>query len=388
MSRTRLGLYIHWPFCLAKCPYCDFNSHVAQEVDTQAWKQALLTDLKTQSEHYHSHKNLTAKAPLDTIFFGGGTPSLMPTEIMEALINSASELFDTGADIEITAEANPTSVETAKIKDFAQAGVNRLSLGIQSLSSEGLKYLGREHSSYEALVALEIGQKHMQNISCDLIYGLPEQTAKNWQSQLEHMLNLGLSHLSAYQLTIEPGTVFHTRARKGEVMTAADDHVADLYEMTEQICSAFGLKAYEVSNYAKYGAESQHNIGYWRSADWLAVGPGAHGQYWAKDRRYHTQNRRSPAGWLEDVKHHNHGFEEQVEITAEQAFEIYWMMGLRLTSGMLLKPAYPALQAYALNKEWVNIFCDEGWLEQADDRLRTTLDGRLRLNQILEKILS
>ena len=387
MSATRLGLYIHWPFCLAKCPYCDFNSHVVTEIDSAAWQKAMLHELRTQAEQYHTQKGLTQRAHLQTIFFGGGTPSLMPAEIIESLISSARELFHCDETLEITAEANPTSVETAKIIDFAQAGVNRLSLGIQSLTPQGLQYLGREHSPEEALYALETALKYVKNVSGDLIYGLPGQTADNWQKQLERILNYGLSHLSAYQLTIEPGTVFYTRARAGEIMTAEDDHVADLYLLTEQLCQSYQLQAYEVSNYAVPDAQSRHNCGYWNSGDWLAIGPGAHGQYWAGHKRFHFQNRRSPKGWLDAVSTHQHGQEEHGEITAEHAFEIYWMMGLRLTQGMPIRPQYPALQNFSLNPEWVDFFSETGWLENTEGRLRTSLEGRLKLNSILEKIL-
>ena len=388
LGLPRLGLYIHWPFCLSKCPYCDFNSHLAKEIDTQRWKQALSAELRYLSEQYHADSGTTDKAQLDTIFFGGGTPSLMPAEIMDTLIDLAGEIFTFHPEIEITAEANPTSVETAKIADFAQAGINRISLGIQSLSEEGLRYLGREHSPDEALAALDIAQHRISKVSCDLIYGLPQQSAQDWEEQLTFMLNRGLQHLSAYQLTIEPGTVFYSRARRGEVMTADDDHVADLYGLTETLCADSGLYAYEVSNYAQRGAESRHNIGYWKSHDWLGIGPGAHGQYWAGSQRKHTQNRRSPSGWLDACFKQSHGCEEMSVLPLQEVVEIYWMMGLRLTSGMPLSPPYESLKDYQLNTEWVEDFCAEGWLKLEDGNLRADFDGRIRLNQILEKILS
>ena len=245
-------------FACQNAPCCDFNSHLADQIEIADWQQAMLSELSHMARFYSEKSGLApADISLDTIFFGGGTPSLMPAELVEAIIDKAIGLFSATPHIEITAEANPTSVETAKIADFAAAGVNRLSVGVQSLDKAGLSFLGREHSPDDALYALDIAQSHLRRVSCDMIYGLPDQTEAQWQSQLEQLLARQLSHVSAYQLTIEAGTVFHSRTRKGEVLVADDDHVASLYHLTEQICAEAGLSAYEISNYAADGAASR-----------------------------------------------------------------------------------------------------------------------------------
>ena len=337
---------------------------------------------------FYSEKSGLAPADisLDTIFFGGGTPSLMPAELVEAIIDKAIGLFSATPHIEITAEANPTSVETGKIADFAAAGVNRLSVGVQSLDKAGLSFLGREHSPDDALYALDIAQSHLRRVSCDMIYGLPDQTEAQWQSQLEQLLARQLSHVSAYQLTIEAGTVFHSRTRKGEVLVADDDHVASLYHLTEQICAEAGLSAYEISNYAADGAASRHNLCYWRSGNWLAVGPGGHGQFWAQDGRYHLVNRRSPSGWLSDSLSQSHGCEQISVLTAREIFDNYWMMGLRMTEPRPLSHQHVSSK-FRLDEAWLDNFCEAGWLVKETDTLATTLEGRMRLDYMLGKLL-
>lgn len=384
-----ISLYVHWPFCLSKCPYCDFNSHVAGSIDTDAWQTALVTELDFMAGQARRLTGTDAEGfELQSIFFGGGTPSLMPPEIAEAVIDRAAGLFSLAGDCEITAEMNPTSVETAKLKQFADAGINRVSVGVQSLDPDGLAFLGREHSSDEALAAVEAAQQHFRAVSADLIYGLPDQTEQNWTNQLETVLGLGLEHLSCYQLTIEPGTVFHTRARQGDILTADDDHVAGLYLLTDDILSAFGRHGYEVSNYAQAGGESVHNLNYWRSGDWLAVGPGAQGRLSTAGGRLLMENRKSPDGWLADVMSDGHGCYQQTTETARQSFEDYWMMGLRLNEGVPW-PAPEAFggQRYQLNDHWLDIFAAEGWLEKTAANLSATLQGRLRLNAILTHLL-
>ena len=384
-----LSLYVHWPFCLAKCPYCDFNSHVAETIDTATWRKALATEIVIKATQASealaiNHRNIE----LQSIFFGGGTPSLMPPQIATDIIDCAADLFKIAEDIEITAEMNPTSVETEKLSDFAHAGINRVSIGIQSLDEAGLKFLGREHDAKEALSALAAAKTIFPSVSADLIYGLPDQTPEDWTEQLNSLLNFQLTHMSCYQLTIEAGTVFHTRARRGDVLTADDDDVAQLYVLTEQVLRENSLCAYEVSNYAKPGQVCAHNLNYWKAGDWLAIGPGAHGRLTTAAGRLHTANRKSPNGWLSDVTNQGHGCETQMIETAYQSFEEYWMMGLRLCEGRPVTPP-PAFGGadFILHQDWLDIFIKEGWLEINNNSLRTTLQGRLRLNTILSRLL-
>lgn len=382
-----VSVYIHWPFCLSKCPYCDFNSHVAGEIDTEAWRKALLAELDSAFTLYQQKTGRSQPPILRSLFFGGGTPSLMPASLIEALIDRATNYCRIDGSVEITAEANPTSAEAAKIADFVHAGVNRLSLGIQSLHDDGLAFLGREHSATEALAALDRAQSLLKHVSADIIYGLPDQTEENWTGQLSQLLNRGLSHLSAYQLTIEPGTVFHTRHRKGEVLTAPSDEVAQLYLMTEHLCEQAGLPAYEISNYAEAGSECRHNLGYWRSEDWLAVGPGGHAQFWTSEGRLHYENRKSPSGWLDDVLSAGHARGTHSIQNPRDVFETYWMMGLRLADGIAFPDHIPSLSSFALNQDWLTIFKNEGWLEAVAGGIRPTAEGRLRLNSMLTKLL-
>ena len=384
-----LGLYVHWPFCLAKCPYCDFNSHVAGTIDTAAWQKALVTELDFKAKQAAETLSVDHRdIELKSLFFGGGTPSLMPPQIATEIIDCAASLFKIADDVEITAEMNPTSVETEKLSAFAQAGINRVSVGIQSLDEIGLKFLGREHDTKEALSALSAAKIFFPSVSADLIYGLPEQTPEKWTEQLNRLLSFEVGHMSCYQLTIETGTIFHTRARRGDVLTADDDVVAHLYLVTEEVLSNVGLHAYEVSNYAKLGQASAHNLNYWKAGDWLAIGPGAHGRLTTANGRMHMANRSSPNGWLSDVNKQGHGCETQMIETIYQSFEEYWMMGLRLCEGRPLTPP-PAFGGadFVLQEDWLDIFIQEGWLEKNDSSVRATLQGRLRLNTILSRLL-
>ena len=385
------ALYIHWPFCRAKCPYCDFNSHVSDHVDATVFGDALCTEMDYMASL------MPIRPALSSLFFGGGTPSLMPPTLVERLICHADHLFGFTADVEITAEANPTSVEAEAMLGFRNAGVNRVSMGVQSLDDASLKFLGREHSAADALYALEKVRSAFDRVSIDLIYALPDQNAKQWQEMLSRALGLGLRHLSLYQLTIEAGTVFHTRERRGEVMVLDDDRAADLYEMTQQMTAAAGLPAYEISNHAAAGEECQHNLTYWQAGDWLGIGPGAHGRFAlfdaAKDHniRTATMTRRSPAGWLDAVAKNRHGIESlQAETPADWASEMV-MMGLRLTSGINLGVIE---NLCGPSNEWIDAdgvtqAVAAGWLYRSPDgsQLIATDEGRLRLNHILSTIL-
>ena len=389
-----LSLYIHWPFCVSKCPYCDFNSHIAGELDEAAWLHSMCAELE-HIARIATETLSTDNLLLETIFFGGGTPSLMPPKIVSALINKAATLFSFANNIEITAEANPNSAEMKQMESFHSAGINRLSLGIQSLHNEGLAFLGRAHSVDEACNALEQALTLFDRVSADLIYGLPEQTAAEWQQQLTQIIGFGIQHLSAYQLTIEPGTIFHSRTRAGAILTAEPDHVADLYELTEDIAAAAGLPAYEVSNYAAASNQARHNLTYWQSGNWIAVGPGAHGRitYPHQQKRRHFRLRRSPGGWLNDVASNGHAIEEDRIEAAGDMYEEYWMMGLRLVKGMPLTPPFFAPDialpesVFCLDGEWQARFCKEGWLIEEGGYLKASLQCRMRLDYMLGKLL-
>ncbi len=317
------ALYIHWPFCLQKCPYCDFNSHVRDEVDHARWQAALIADMRAEAE-------LAATEALESVFFGGGTPSLMPPALVEALLAEAERLWGFTPGIEISLEGNPSSVEAANYAALASAGVNRASLGLQSLHDETLHFLGRLHDAQEGLKALEVAQRHFNRVSFDLIYALPGQTPAQWQADLARALSFGTGHMSLYQLTIEPGTRFETMVRRGEFVPLDDDAAADLYELTQELTRAAGLPAYEISNHARPGEESRHNLVYWRYGDYIGIGPGAHGRRGGMA----TQRHRKPENWLAAVEARGSGCQlEQAISRSEQASEAL-LMGLRLAEGL------------------------------------------------------
>ena len=318
-----LALYVHWPFCVSKCPYCDFNSHVRAEVDQRAWRDALLADLAHEAA-------LLPGRRLGSIFFGGGTPSLMPPATVAAITQAATAAWSPTADLEITLEANPSSVEVARFADLAAAGVNRVSLGLQALDDRALHFLGRAHDVNEGLGALDTAQRSFARVSFDLIYARPGQPIEDWEAELRRALSFGTEHLSLYQLTIEPGTRFATEAAAGRLVIPDADTAADLFELTRAVTAAAGIPAYEVSNHARAGAESRHNLAYWRYRDYAGVGPGAHGR-----RHGHaTQRRRKPENWLAAVDRNRHGIEvEEALAPALRASEAL-LMGLRLTEGV------------------------------------------------------
>ena len=388
MSREdrSLGLYVHWPFCKAKCPYCDFNSHVSAQVNHAAFQAGMLAEMR------HLATRLDQPSRLRSIFFGGGTPSLMPPDLIAAIIAEAERIFGFASGIEITAEANPTSVEAAGLAGFKSAGVNRVSLGIQALDPAQLRFLGREHSVAEALAALALAQNIFPRVSIDLIYGLPDQTPGSWKTTLQRLLGLGLDHVSLYQLTIEAGTVFHTRWRRGDVLTGSDDLVAGLFEMTNATMEEAGLAAYEVSNYARNGHECQHNLTYWQAQDWLGIGPGAHSRFDLQGQRIGLATRRSPQSWLEMTARGGHAIEtESVETPAEWASEML-MMGLRLKAGVdldLIERKCGPRKLW-LDLERLETHLNAGLVQfiqyQNSERLATTAGGRLLLNSLLADI--
>lgn len=317
------ALYIHWPFCAKKCPYCDFNSHVRDSVDVAAWQSALLADMRAEAE-------LAGGEPLTSIFFGGGTPSLMPPALVAALLAEAERLWGFADGIEITLEANPSSVETANFAALAAAGINRVSLGVQSLDDAELKFLGRLHGATEALEALETAQAHFKRVSFDLIYALPGHSPELWHDRLTRALSFGTGHLSLYQLTIEPGTRFASDVRRGRLVPLDDDEAAELFDMTQALTDAAGLPAYETSNHARIGEQSRHNLAYWRYQDYAGIGPGAHGRRGGVA----TVRHKKPENFLSAVARQGNGIAEARALAvSEQAAEAL-LMGLRLTEGI------------------------------------------------------
>ncbi|MFN4241500.1 MAG: radical SAM family heme chaperone HemW [Erythrobacter cryptus] len=317
------ALYIHWPFCAKKCPYCDFNSHVRAGVDMAAWQAALIADMRFEAER-------AASGPLTSIFFGGGTPSLMPPALVAALIGEAERLWGFDQNIEITLEANPSSVEAGRFADLAAAGVNRISLGVQALDDAELVFLGRLHGADEALRALATAQAHFGRVSFDLIYALPGHTPALWETRLRQALGFGSAHLSLYQLTIEPGTRFAAEVRRGRLKPLDDDVAAELFGITQELCAAAGLPAYEISNHARAGQESRHNLTYWRYQDHVGIGPGAHGRRGGLA----TVRHKKPESFLKAIAAQGHGIAEARALGAEEQATEALLMGLRLAEGV------------------------------------------------------
>jgi len=317
------ALYIHWPFCAKKCPYCDFNSHVRAGVDMAAWQAALIADMRFEAER-------AASGPLTSIFFGGGTPSLMPPALVAALIGEAERLWGFDQNIEITLEANPSSVEASRFSDLAAAGVNRISLGVQALDDAELVFLGRLHGADEALRALATAQAHFGRVSFDLIYALPGHTPALWETRLRQALGFGSAHLSLYQLTIEPGTRFAAEVRRGRLKPLDDDVAAELFGITQELCAAAGLPAYEISNHARAGQESRHNLSYWRYQDHVGIGPGAHGRRGGLA----TVRHKKPESFLKAIAAQGHGIAEARALGAEEQAAEALLMGLRLAEGV------------------------------------------------------
>lgn len=379
-----LGLYIHWPFCLSKCPYCDFNSHVREKIDQNRWKAALLKELEQAAQHQNDRT-------LVSIFFGGGTPSLMEPETVAALLDAAKSLFPISQDLEITLEANPSTVEAGRFKGFFDAGINRLSLGIQSLNDDALAFLGRRHSARDALKALDIASTYFPRFSFDLIYARPHQTYESWKSELLEALTYARGHMSLYQLTIEPQTVFATRHLRGEKMTLEDDPAAFLYEMTEDVMNDAGLPAYEVSNYARPSQECRHNLLYWNFEDYIGIGPGAHGRISEGANKWATTRYKAPETWLEAVEAQGSGLQTSQQLSPLEALQELTLMGLRMTKGLEIKRIFEETslelhQAYPPQN--IEFLEKEGLLKRTDTHLVVTLEGRLRLNSLIAFLLN
>jgi oxygen-independent coproporphyrinogen-3 oxidase len=364
------ALYVHWPFCVSKCPYCDFNSHVREAIDQAAWREALLEDLAWEAAAWPG-------PPLASIFFGGGTPSLMPPATGAALIDAAGRHWGLAPDVEITLEANPSSVEAERFADLAAAGVNRVSLGLQSLDEAALRFLGRAHGVAEGLAALDTARQCFGRVSFDLIYALPDQSEAAWRAELERALSFGTGHLSLYQLTIEPGTRFAAMAARGELAARDPDEAAALYEITQEMTAAAGLPAYEISNHACPGEESRHNLAYWRYRPYLGVGPGAHGRRGGAATRRH----RKPENWLAAVARNGHGLAEETPLSPGERAAEALLMGLRLGEGAELDSVRPALDIRAVERLEA-----QGLLARTEDRLIVPPGGRLLLDAILAEI--
>lgn len=367
-----LALYVHWPFCVSKCPYCDFNSHVREVVDQDAWRKALLADLAHEAA-------LLPGRRLGSIFFGGGTPSLMPPATVAAVIDAAVAAWSPQGDLEVTLEANPSSVEAARFADLAAAGINRVSLGLQALDDEALAFLGRAHGVAEGLGALATAQRHFGRVSFDLIYARPGQSVAAWEAELARALGFGTEHLSLYQLTIEPGTRFATLAAKGDLVIPDADAAADLWDVTQALTGAAGLPLYEVSNHARPGAESRHNLSYWRYTDYAGVGPGAHGR-----RTGHATTRhKKPENWLNAVTRNGHGMQEEVALSPGERATEALVMGLRLGEGVDLA----RIGAGYVDLAAVERLAAHGLIVREGDRLRVTDAGMPVLEGILREVV-
>ena len=373
------GLYVHWPFCEAKCPYCDFNSHVSREIDEDRWRAAYLSEIDRIAD-------LTPDRVLNSVFFGGGTPSLMSPELVNALIERIRDKWTFANNIEITLEANPRSVEAGRFRGFSDAGVNRVSMGIQSLNNPDLAKLGRLHSVEEARKAFDTARSVFKRISFDLIYARQGQSLNDWRKELTEALAMSVDHLSLYQLTIEQGTAFWERQRRGQLSGLPDEDLsADMYELTQEICDQHGMPAYEVSNHAEPGAESQHNLIYWRYGDYGGIGPGAHGRLSLNGRKHATVAWRNPGAWLENAEKGNGDRINDIVSDIDQAGE-YLMMGLRLQEGIDVVRVRD-LDPTALSAEQTNKMADLGLIWQNGNRLGATPQGRMVLNSLITELL-
>ena len=373
-----LALYVHWPFCVSKCPYCDFNSHVRSSIDQDAWREALLADLDYEARLLPGRK-------LSSIFFGGGTPSLMDAATVAAVIKAATRHWPAADGIEITLEANPNSVETARFAELASAAVNRVSLGLQRFDNPSLGFLGRAHSAREGFAALATAQKHFRRVSFDLIYALPGESEDSWAATLAQALSLGTKHLSLYQLTIEPGTRFASMVARGEFEPLDPDAAAALYELTDAMTSASGMPAYEISNYARPGQESRHNLTYWRYGDYAGIGPGAHGRRLGLQ----TVRHRKPENFLSAIARNGNGIAEQAPLSATEAADEALVMGLRLRDGI---DAEAIADRFALSSvvDWrrVDRLVRSGHLTRSESRIALAPGGRLLLDHILGEIVA
>lgn len=373
------GLYIHWPFCEAKCPYCDFNSHVSRSIDQKAWRDAYLIELKRAASE-------TQGRVLNAVFFGGGTPSLMDPETVADIINAIKTHWPTANDLEITLEANPSSVEAGRFAAFRQAGVNRISMGIQALNDTDLKRLGRLHNTTEALAAFDIARTHFDRVSFDLIYGRQDQSCVAWEAELKQALTMAIDHVSLYQLTIENGTAFGDRYARGNLSgLPSEDLGADMFQVTQDVCEGHGMPAYEVSNHARDGAQSRHNLIYWRYGDYVGIGPGAHGRLTLNGKKLATESYSNPKRWLDGVRAGQTERPRQPLSRQDQAAE-FLLMGLRVKEGISLG-RYEQINGAPLDEQAINHLTAIGMIEIEKDNLIVQKQGVMVLNAVIESLL-
>ncbi|WP_299026599.1 radical SAM family heme chaperone HemW [uncultured Sulfitobacter sp.] len=378
--RGGFGIYIHWPYCEAKCPYCDFNSHVSRNIDQSAWKTAYLAEL-------HRYAQETAGRTVTSVFFGGGTPSLMDPETVAAVISEIKKLWPTANDLEITLEANPGSVEAGRFVAYRDGGVSRISMGIQALNDPDLKRLGRIHTVDEALSAFDIARSTFERVSFDLMYARQNQTLKEWEAELKQALTLSIDHLSLYQLTIEDGTAFGDRYAMGKLRGLPDDDLgADMFDLTQDICGANGMPAYEVSNHASDSAQSRHNLIYWRYGDYLGIGPGAHGRLTRNGQRHATICYSNPKRWLDAAALGNPEQSREILASCDEATE-FLLMGLRLREGIDVA-RYQDLAREPLDPRTLEHLNEIGMIRQTDGRLIVTNHGFKVLNSVTSALLT
>ena len=372
------GLYIHWPFCQAKCPYCDFNSHVVSQIDHAVWRDAYVQEIRRVAAE-------TEGRVLNSVFFGGGTPSMMEAETVDAILREVRACWPLANDIEITLEANPTSVEASRFAGYRDAGVNRVSMGVQALNDKDLKALGRLHSADEAMDAFGVARSVFDRVSFDLIYARQDQTLAAWEAELKQALSLAVDHLSLYQLTIEEGTAFGDRYAVGKLRGLPDeDRAADMFELTQEICGAAGFAAYEVSNHARPGQESRHNLIYWHYGDYVGIGPGAHGRVTLAGERHATVAPDGPFEWLKAVKQGS-GEGSRVRLTHDDQRSEFLLMGLRVVDGVRRDRLEPIMNDVLSHN--INGLCENGFLEYTATHLRLTPQGRPLLNAVLAELL-
>ena len=374
------GVYVHWPFCAAKCPYCDFNSHVRAAIDEDGWVDGILAELDWTAARQSGHP------VVETIFFGGGTPSLMQGRSTGRILDRIAALWPMANDVEVTLEANPASADAARFADYKAAGVNRVSLGVQALNDADLKKLGRLHDVAEAKRALKLALENFERVSLDLIYARPGQSDQAWRSELKEALSFGTDHLSLYQLTIEPETPYALLHRNGQLQIPGEDLAAELFETTQELTEAAGIPAYEISNHARPGQESRHNLIYWRYGDYAGVGPGAHGRLSLNGRRTATAAIRLPERWRDTVGKTGHGFAEMTPVSDAEAAREHLLMNLRLAEGLDL-PAYEARWNTSLDAAKIAALVEQGFLSDVGGRLTATPAGRLLLNRVIEELV-
>ncbi|MEQ9334070.1 radical SAM family heme chaperone HemW [Thalassobaculum sp.] len=378
-----IGVYVHWPFCLSKCPYCDFNSHVADAVDHDRWRRALVRELATQAAR-------AGRRRVESVFFGGGTPSLMAPDTVAAVLETVRSSFRIANDLEVTLEANPTSVEAGKLEAFRDAGVNRVSLGVQALDDSVLTFLGRTHGAGEALAAVATARERFERVSFDLIYARPDQSPQSWRRELAGALAHAAGHLSLYQLTIEPTTPFHSLHARGAFRLPDEDTAAALWDVTQDTLEAAGMPAYEVSNHARPGQECRHNMVYWSYRDYLGVGPGAHGRLSEGGAKVATRTHRAPAIWLDRVERDGHALVDDRPIDPTETLIEATLTGLRLAGG-LPRERWTALFGRGpedlFEAATISLLVDGGFLALDTEGLRATAAGRARLDAVTDRLL-